>query len=37
MSPVSGNPEHARLFKGALQKMRDNGELQRIFQTSSAQ
>lgn len=37
MSPDSGNPEHARLFKEALQHMRDNGELQRIFQTSSAQ
>jgi ABC-type amino acid transport substrate-binding protein len=37
MSPISGNPEHARLFKEALQHMRDNGELQRIFQTSSAQ
>lgn len=37
MSPISGNPEYARLFKEALQHMRDNGELQRIFQTSSAQ
>ncbi|WP_291831830.1 ABC transporter substrate-binding protein [Marinobacter sp.] len=37
MSPASGNPEHARLFKDALQYMRDNGELQRIFQTSSGQ
>ncbi|QFS87689.1 MULTISPECIES: substrate-binding periplasmic protein [unclassified Marinobacter] len=37
MSPDSGNPEHARLLKEALQHMRDNGELQRIFQTSSAQ
>ncbi|MET4028173.1 ABC-type amino acid transport substrate-binding protein [Marinobacter sp. MBR-99] len=37
MSPSSGNPEHARLFKEALQHMRENGELERIFQTSSAQ
>lgn len=37
MSRTAGNPEHARLFKEALEHMRDNGELQRIFQTSSVQ
>ncbi|KPQ28503.1 MAG: bacterial extracellular solute-binding protein [Marinobacter excellens HL-55] len=37
MSRYSGSEDHARRFREVLQQMRDNGELQRIFQTTSPQ